>query len=89
MLLFVQVLDTEIELYQKQMEGTDTTDLQRRLQELNTIINQSHRGHPAAMRRGLRGVRLGRGATLRGRGLATVRGASRGRFVSITMPLRC
>jgi len=28
-----------IELYQKQMEGSNTTDLQRRLQELNNLIN--------------------------------------------------
>ena len=73
-----EVLDTEIELYQKQMEGSDTTELQRRLQELNTIIHQAHRGQPMT-RRALASARMamrGRGA---GRGSASTRVASRGR----------
>lgn len=73
-----EILDVEIELYQKQMEGSDTTELQRRVQELNSIISQSHRGHPS-IRRGARASARGvlRG---RGRGLAT-RVSSRGRLV--------
>ena len=75
-------LDTEIELYQKQMEGSDTSELQRRLQELNTIISQSHRGHPSAIRRGMRGSRLSvRGSRGRAGALAASRGASRGRYL--------
>lgn len=78
-----EILDAEIELYQKQMEGSDTTELQRRVQELNSIISHSHRGHPS-IRRGARISSRGpiRG---RGRGLAT-RVSARGRYnpLSIT-----
>lgn len=71
-----EILDVEIELYQKQMEGSDTTELQRRVQELNSIISQSHRGHPSNRR----GARMSSRGTLRGRGrgLAT-RLSARGR----------
>ena len=74
-----EILDVEIELYQKQMEGSDTTELQRRVQELNSIISQSHRGHPSIRR----GARIGTRGPLRGRGrgLAT-RVSARGRLVS-------
>lgn len=74
-----EMLDVEIELYQKQMEGSDTTELQRRVQELHSIISQSHRGHPSMMRRGARAARAS--LRSRGRGLAA-RGAGRGRLVS-------
>jgi seryl-tRNA synthetase len=76
-----EILDVEIELYQKQMEGSDTTELQRRVQELNSIISQSHRGHPSNRR----GARISSRGTLRGRGrgLAT-RLSARGRLVIFT-----
>lgn len=74
-----EILDVEIELYQKQMEGSDTTELQRRVQELNSIISQSHRGHPSIRR----GSRISSRCPIRGRGrgLAT-RISIRGRLVS-------
>ena len=82
------VLDTEIELYQKQMEGSDTTELQHRLQELNTLIHQAHRGQPSS-RRAIASARMG----LRGRGSrggASARLASRGRYSlhSLSVPLK-
>jgi len=72
-----EILDAEIELYQKQQEGSDTTELQKRVQELHTIIYMSLRGSSTG-RRGLgraslRGILRGRG-----RGSAIARG-SRGR----------
>lgn len=73
------VLDTEIELYQKQMEGSDTTELQHRLQELNTLIHQAHRGQPSS-RRAIASARMGlRGRGSRGAG-ASSRLTSRGRY---------
>lgn len=74
-----EILDVEIELYQKQMEGSDTTELQRRVQELNSIISQSHRGHPSNRR----GARISSRGTLRGRGRGlAARLSARGRLVS-------
>ncbi|XP_032788701.2 RNA-binding protein 26 [Daphnia magna] len=76
-----EILDVEIELYQKQMEGSDTTELQRRVQELNSIISQSHRGHPSNRR----GARISSRGTLRGRGRGlaarlSARGRGRGGY---------
>jgi RNA-binding protein 26 len=74
-----EILDVEIELYQKQMEGSDTSELQRRVQELNSIISQSHRGHPSNRR----GARISSRGTLRGRGRGlSARLSARGRLVS-------
>ena len=78
-----EILDAEIELYQKQQEGSDTTELQKRVQELHTIIHMSLRGSSTG-RRGLgrasiRGILRGRG-----RGSVAVRG-SRGRFAKYSL----
>ena len=74
-----EILDAEIELYQKQQEGSDTTELQKRVQELHTIIHMSLRG-TSSSRRGI--GRASTRATLRGRGrgLVAARG-SRGRYI--------
>ena len=71
-----EILDAEIELYQKQQEGSDTTELQKRVQELHTIIYMSLRGSSAGRRglgRGFRGILRGRGRGISARG-------SRGRY---------
>ena len=70
-----ELLDAEIELYQKQQEGSDTTELQKKVLQLKSL-SQSVRGGAVRGRGGiaahaaLRGIARGRGrgAIVRGRG---------------------
>lgn len=75
-----EILDAEIELYQKQQEGSDTTELQKRVQELQTIMYMSLRGSSTG-RRGLGRASLRGALRGRGRGSVAVRG-SRGRYAT-------
>lgn len=77
-----ELLDAEIELYQKQQEGSDTTELQKKVYELHSqsksFTHSSVRGISIS-RRGI-GRAACRGTVRgRGRGLAASRGGGRGR----------
>ena len=74
-----ELLDAEIELYQKQQEGSDTTELQKKVLQLKSL-SQSVRGGAVrgrggiAARAALRGIARGRG-----RGAIVRGGRGRGR----------